>query len=166
MPILLGMAGCHQFPPGVCRAGADAPVEVRLAFDDTSNVPMPLQAGASVAGTLVSPGSMRVDAVQVQIGNDGGQSSGTLSLRLCQAGRCVDGEADVTGVKGNDYLAVAVNPSLPVSYTAGPIRYELTRSAGNGALTLWTYPSVSAGAGIEDQGVIGPQTPNMVFHQQ
>ena len=141
-------------------------MEVRLAFNDTSNAPVSLQEGIPVSGILMPPGTMRVDAVKVQIGNDGGMSSGMLALRLCQAGRCVEGKADVTGVKGNDYLTIGVNPSLPITYTAGPIRYELTRSPGNGAVTLWTYPSVSTNAGIEDRGRIGAQTLNMVFQQQ
>lgn len=164
--MLPALAACHQFPPGVCRTGVDVPVEVRLAFNDTSNVPMALREGVPVSGLLVSPGTMRVDAVQVQIGNNGGMSSGMLALRLCQAGRCVQGKADVASVKGNDYLTIDVKPSLPISYTAGPIRYDLTRLPGNGELRLWTYPSVSAVAGIEDQGHIGPQTLNLVFRQQ
>jgi len=166
IPLLPALAACHQYPPGVCRAGDAAPVEVRLAFDDRSNAPVALPVGQSLAGVLAPPGTLRVDAVAVQIGNDRGAVEGELALKLCQAGRCSEGKADVTAVKDNDYLTVMLNPSLPISYAAGPIHYELQRISGKNTLTLWAYPSLSAAAGIEEDGTVGPHTLNFLFRQQ
>jgi hypothetical protein len=140
-------------------------VEVRAAFDDSSNTPSNLATGVSINGQTSSPGKMNVNEVGVQIANSGGTADGELGLKICQSGLCREGSRDLGGSVDNDYIWIRLTQSLPITISDGEIRYEITRKSGVKGMFVWMYPSYSTKTYAEISGVKSQITPNIVFRQ-
>ncbi|OEZ01753.1 MULTISPECIES: hypothetical protein [Stenotrophomonas] len=145
----LALASCHQYPPRLCEVGSPIQMQVRSPFDDSSNRGIVLAVGETVQGSFLPVGSLRVDAVAVQIGNGGGGASGEVVFRLCQDGRCVEGKGQLKGSRDNDYLEIPLTPPLGVTFEAGTISYELKRISGQGELTAWAYPGTGRNTAMQ-----------------
>jgi len=140
----LFLVACHQPPPRECTLGPEVGVQVRSPIDDSANRSISMGNGQSVRGSFLPTAALRVDAVGVQIGNDGGRADGEISIELCQDGRCVHGHAQVQGSKDNDYLEVPLKPALPVSFDAGVVTYSLKRESGSRSVAVWAYPGIGS----------------------
>jgi hypothetical protein len=160
----LVLVGCNQYPDN-CPVRGDGVVEIRASLDDSSNAPLPLQKGESLVGAIVTPGTMRVDAVAVQIANGGGKADGGLKIRVCQADLCSNGESQLMGSQDNDFLSINLNPSMLINYGRGPLKYTITRESGVEQMSVWTYPAYGNIAHIQVGDQIQQRTINMLLIQ-
>lgn len=168
VPILLGvvLSGCHQYAPAKRCIGGQSNVEIRTYLDDSSNAAVPLKHGDKLSGILISPGSLRIDSIGLQIGNGGGTADGKLIIKICQSGLCSTGEAQLAGSRDNDYLQFKLQKSLPITYEDGPLQYELMRDSGTKDVIVWTYPAFGKVTRLNIAGESQARTVNLVFGQQ
>lgn len=163
LPLVL--VACYQSPPRDCKLGSEVHVQIRSPIDDSANRSIALNKGESVSGSFTPVGALRVDALAVQIGNDGGNADGDVVMELCQDGRCVRGHAALQGSKDNDYLEVPLTPALPVTFEAGVVTYELKRESGVRSISVWVYPGVGSQTALMQGEARSKEAMNIMMRQ-
>lgn len=117
-------------------------IEIPVAADGAA--PQLLSANETVSGSFKAPQTGDVRTASIQIGNFGGTSDGTVSLKLCQAEECQEATTTVIGSTDNSYLDFHL--PTPLTVTAGnPVIFTFTRIDGVQPFAIWTYPTGSGG---------------------
>ncbi len=114
---------------------------VDLAVKDPANEAFLLGTGGTISGTFTPIYDGLVRAVAVQVGTFSRTSDGSLSVKLCpQATECVEGTANMDTFEDNGYAVLPLSRAVNLAANA-PVEYSLTRTAGEKAFAIWTYPS-------------------------
>jgi hypothetical protein len=111
------------------------------AFGDGPAIPAALSSGQSV--TLDIPAghaAASLRGISATIGTYRGASDGALRARLCQAGRCADGAAPITGASDNRPLPITFAAPFALAPDA-PFGLALTKEGGRHDVALWTRPT-------------------------
>jgi len=124
--------------PAIDRGNVDF---VDLALDGSSNQSHQVGDGQSVSGEFAAPRDGNVTGFEVQVGNFGNSSVGTLKLKVCQADNCSEGSANLTESKDNEYFNIALATPLTVTVAGPAVTYELTRQGGDNRFAVWSYPA-------------------------
>lgn len=117
--------------------------------------PLLVGSGGIVAAQISAPQAGDVAGAGVQVGNFGGTSDGMMTIRLCQADRCVEGSTDVSASVDNEYLMVKFAAPLAVA-SGTPLAISIGRVGGAQQFALWTYPAattLTAPDGVTSQRV-------------
>lgn len=109
-------------------------------LDGATNESHGVKSGESISGEFAPLREGNVVGVEVQVGNYGNSSVGSLRVELCQANNCAEGSADLAMSKDNEYFHIALITPLAVTMDA-PISYKITRESGDNHMALWSYPS-------------------------
>lgn len=128
-------------------AATGALVEIPVTTEGAA--PQLMAATDAISGGFNAPQSGDVRAASIQIGNFGGTSDGTVSLKLCQAADCQEATMSVAGSTDNSYLEFKFPAALAV--TAGnQMTFTFTRVDGTQPFAIWTYPSNGAELTLPD----------------
>lgn len=131
------VSAAAESPAAVDRGNLDF---VELPLDGTTNESHALNSGESITGEFASLREGSVVGVEVQVGNYGNSSAGTLKVKLCQVDNCTEGSADLAMSKDNEYFHVALTEPLVVTMDA-PLTYTVIRESGENHMALWSYPA-------------------------
>lgn len=123
--------------PVVDRGNVDF---VELPLDGATNESHGMNAGETISGEFASVRAGNVVGIELQVGNYGNSSAGTLKVKLCQTDHCAEGSADLAESKDNEYFHVALVTPLAVAMDA-PLTYAVTRESGDNRMALWSYPA-------------------------
>lgn len=139
-------------------AGSTAPrtdERVEVPTSREGGEPLLVGSGGIVAAEISAPQAGDVVGVGVQVGNFGGTSDGMMTIKLCQAEKCVEGSSDLSVSVDNEYLMLDF--ARPLGVTAGtPLAITIGRVGGVQQFALWTYPAtttMTAPDGVTSQRV-------------
>lgn len=147
-------AGAPIAPPPTAPSDIQAPAAttgalIEIPVTTEGAAPQLMAATNTVSGGFNAPQSGDVRAVSIQIGNFGGTSDGTVSLKLCHAADCQEATAPVAGSTDNSYLEFKL--PAPLTLTAGDqVTFTFTRVDGTQPFAIWTYPSTGAELTLPD----------------
>jgi hypothetical protein len=133
-----------------------------------ANVPVALEKGETISGSIPSVRFPRISAIGVVIGTYGGAATGSLQARVCSGDLCSSGAASLSHVADNQALYIAL--STPVSVRDGaPVRYAFTHVATpseirSHAVAIWLWPAPAGFAPVQlTNGRSLPDTPQITL---
>lgn len=104
--------------------------------------PLLVGPGGIVSTQVPAPQAGDVTGAGVQVGNFGGTSDGIMTIRLCEAERCVEGSSDLSASVDNEYLMVSFASPFTLTLDT-PLTISIGRVGGTGQFALWTYPATT-----------------------